>query len=63
MNIFSDTETKPYAVNQKMNKYLKELSKEAGIDSLVKTTRSKGTEKIETVSKKYEVNRKFHITT
>jgi len=45
----------PVITNQKMNKYLKELCEEAGIDSLVKLVRIKGTERIETVHKKYEV--------
>ena len=45
----------PVISNQKMNKYLKELCKAAGIDETVKTVKYKGNERIETTYKKYEV--------
>ena len=45
----------PVISNQKMNDYLKELCKIAGIDEPVKTVRYKGSEPIENTYKKYEV--------
>ena len=45
----------PVISNQKMNSYLKELCKLAGIDETVKTIKYKGVERIETLHKKYEV--------
>ncbi len=45
----------PVISNQKMNTYLKELCKKAKIDELVKVVKYKGSERIETTYKKYEV--------
>ncbi len=45
----------PVISNQRMNSYLKELCKIAGIDETVKTVKFKGTERIETIHKKYEL--------
>ena len=45
----------PVISNQKMNDYLKELCKVAGIDDTVKTVKYKGSDRIETTYKKYEV--------
>lgn len=45
----------PVISNQKVNKYLKELCKEASINSLVKIVKFRGTERIENTYKKYEV--------
>ncbi len=45
----------PVISNQRMNSYLKELCKLAGIDETVKTIKYKGVERIETLHKKYEV--------
>ncbi|MGA7721012.1 MAG: tyrosine-type recombinase/integrase [Ignavibacteriaceae bacterium] len=45
----------PVISNQKMNDYLKELCEEAGIIDSVKTVKYKGTERIETTYKKFEV--------
>ncbi len=45
----------PVISNQKMNDYLKELCEAAGIDELVKTVKYKGSDRIETTYKKYEV--------
>lgn len=48
-------EALPIISNQKMNKYLKELCELAEINSVVKTVKYQGTERIETIYKKYEV--------
>lgn len=45
----------PIISNQKMNEYLKELCKIAAIDDQVKIIKYRGTERIETVYKKYEI--------
>ncbi len=45
----------PVISNQKINKYLKELCKLAGINSLVKIIRYRGKNRIEKVYQKYEV--------
>uniref|UniRef100_A0A7V2ZL52 Site-specific integrase n=1 Tax=Ignavibacterium album TaxID=591197 RepID=A0A7V2ZL52_9BACT len=45
----------PVISNQKMNKYLKELCEIAGIDDTVKVVKYKGSKRIETTYKKYEV--------
>ena len=45
----------PVISNQKMNRYLKELCKEAKIDSIIKIIKYKGNERIEETFKKYEV--------
>ncbi len=45
----------PVISNQKMNDYLKEICKQAGIDDLVKIIKYKGSERIENLYKKYEV--------
>jgi len=45
----------PIISNQKMNDYLKELCKKAEINERVKTVKYKGSERIETSYKKYEV--------
>ena len=45
----------PVISNQKMNKYLKELCKEAEIDERVKVVKYKGNERLEKTYKKYEV--------
>lgn len=45
----------PVISNQKMNDYLKELCEKAGIDDAVKTVKYKGSERIETTYKKFEV--------
>lgn len=45
----------PVISNQKMNKYLKELCELAGIDETVKTVKYKGSQRIESTFKKYEV--------
>ena len=45
----------PVISNQKMNDYLKELCEIAGIEDTVKTVKYKGSERIETTYKKYEV--------
>lgn len=45
----------PVISNQKMNKYLKELCEIAGIDDIVKVVKYKGSNRIETTYKKYEV--------
>jgi integrase len=45
----------PVISNQKMNKYIKELCEEAKINSPVKTVKFRGTERIETTTKKFEV--------
>jgi len=48
-------EALPVISNQKMNKYLKELCEVGEIDSVVKTIKYQGTERIEKVYKKYEI--------
>lgn len=45
----------PIISNQKMNKYLKELCKLAGIDEPIKIVKYKGNERIEKTFKKYEL--------
>lgn len=45
----------PVISNQKMNTYLKELCKLAGIDESIRTIKYKGSERIEASYKKYEV--------
>lgn len=45
----------PAISNQRMNTYIKELCKLAGIDSTVKTVKFQGNERIENTYKKYEV--------
>ncbi|MFC2119937.1 phage integrase SAM-like domain-containing protein, partial [Bacteroidota bacterium] len=45
----------PVISNQKMNKYVKELCKEAEINERVKTVQYRGSERIEKTYKKYEV--------
>ncbi len=45
----------PRLSNQKMNQYLKELCEIAGIDDKVKVVKYRGTERLETTFKKYEV--------
>jgi len=50
-----DPQPLPVISNQKMNTYLKELLKFAKIDEPVKVVKYKGSERIETTHKKYEV--------
>ena len=50
-----DPQPLPVISNQKMNTYLKELLKFAKIDEPVKVVKYKGSERIETTYKKYEV--------
>ncbi len=45
----------PVISNQKMNDYLKELSKLAGIDELIRETYYKGNERIDIVTPKCEL--------
>ena len=45
----------PVITNQKMNEYLKVLCKKAGINESVKTVKYKGSERIETTHKKFEI--------
>jgi integrase len=45
----------PVISNQKMNTYLKELCEKAGINESVKTVKYKGSERIETTYKKFEI--------
>jgi integrase len=45
----------PIISNQKMNTYLKELCEKAEINELVKVVKYKGSERIETIYKKFEV--------
>lgn len=45
----------PIISNQKQNKYIKELCEDAKIDSIVKVVKYKGTERLETTHKKFEV--------
>ena len=50
---FEDYKVLPVISNQRMNDYLKELTKLAGIDELVRETFYKGHERIDTVTPKY----------
>ena len=52
---FKDDKALPVISNQKMNTYLKELGKLAGIDESIKQTYYIGNERIEEVHPKYEL--------
>ena len=52
---FEGDKVLPVVSNQKMNDYLKELSKLAGIDEPVRETYYKGNERIDLVTPKYEL--------
>lgn len=52
---FEDKKVLPVISNQKMNDYIKELGKLAGIDTPVRVTQYKGNERIDTIYPKYEL--------
>ena len=53
--VFPDDKALPVITNQKMNQYLHELCKLAGIDDQVRQTYYKGNERIDVVKPKYEL--------
>ena len=53
--VFPDDKALPVITNQKMNQYLHELCKLAGIDEQVRQTYYKGNERIDVVKPKYEL--------
>lgn len=52
---FKDDKVLPVISNQKMNDYIKELGKLAGIDTKIRITQYKGHDRIDTIYPKYEL--------